>query len=131
MHPTRLPLGGGWRGVCTAGEVLHTPSDFQLREQCNLGYAASCTHLPRERSCDAVRFGVRSDRDSRIVITYVYEADHRPAGHGVLEYNCGPKTWVSSHSDVRVQKMAECFMENYLDKNPRNRLVAIAPSAAN
>jgi hypothetical protein len=29
-------------------------------------------------------------------------------------------TWIVRHSDARVQKMAECFLESYLRKKRKN-----------
>jgi hypothetical protein len=118
LHPARLPLGGGWYGVCTAGgdpELI--PTDYEIREFCNLGYAAKCPHLPAERSCDAVRFQVAQDCEQRIVIRYVCEFDHRPREHGTLEYDTVAARWIFSHSDARIQKMAECHLESYLSKS--------------
>ena len=43
LHPFRLPLGGGWKGYCTApGREGEVPSPEQLHHACNLGYARSC-----------------------------------------------------------------------------------------
>ena len=55
LHPSRLPLGAGWRGECCApGQQGTEPSNEELRELCNLGYATGCLRLPRERNFDAV-----------------------------------------------------------------------------
>lgn len=117
LHPARLPLGAGWQGICTAHpdrEVV--PSDFQLQAFCNLGYAKQCPHLPVERTSDAVRFCVSQDCEGRIVISYVCESGHAPAGHGTLEYDALALRWVRIHSDARIQKMAECHLEMYLSR---------------
>jgi hypothetical protein len=114
MHPSRLPLGAGWRGHCSApGHEGAMPSDEEIREQCNLGYAR-CPRLPQERSCDAVRFSVARDRGERIVFCYVCERGHLPATHGMLEYDLAIRQWRSSHPDARIQKMAECYLQSYL-----------------
>jgi hypothetical protein len=56
-HPARLPLGGGWMGLCRApGHEPCEPSPRDLQELCNLGYATRCSRLPKERAADAVRF---------------------------------------------------------------------------
>lgn len=52
---------------------------------------------------------------------YVCESGHRPGEHGRLEYDLEKQIWVLAHADARVQKMAECYLENYLTK--RNRSV--------
>jgi len=145
-HPARLPLGGEWSGCCTApGYEGEIPARAALEEFCNLGYAAKCGRLPRDRAWDAVRFGVTSgaptksgqasvsndgkDNDldgtrhltnrltNRIVqLRYVCERDHQPVEDGRLEFDAGAARWVQRHADDRVQKMAECFMESHLAK---------------
>src|SRR5271166_4357083 len=93
LHASRLPLGCGWSGHCTApGHEGETPSRKELREFCNLGYAEECGRLPREREWDSVRFSARthcgdakSATGGRIQVRYVCERGHRPAEHGVLE----------------------------------------------
>jgi hypothetical protein len=131
-HPARLPLGGGWRGECTAsGHEGEIPSQQVLEAYCNLGYAHDCAWAPRERAWDAVRFAPCAARDregetkrsadgniaSHIVeLRYVCERDHRPVEHGILGYDLTRTTWLRPHSDARVQKMAECFLESYLKK---------------
>jgi hypothetical protein len=131
LHPSRLPLGSGWSGHCSApGHEGALPTDEELRELCNLGYATSCPRLPRERTCDAVRLSVARDCGSQLVLWFVCEAGHRPAGHGTLEYDVSLAQWVSSHPDTRIQKMAECYLESYLLR--RNQPAATGvPSSAN
>ena|SRR2546427_10781502 len=130
-HPSRLPLGGGWSGHCYApGHEGVVPTDEELRELCNLGYAASCPRLPLQRSCDAVRFSVACDCGSQLLVWFVCETGHCPAEHGTLEYNPSVKQWISRHSDPRIQKMAECYLESYLLR--RNQPAAAGvPSSAN
>ena len=131
-HPARLPLGCGWSGHCTApGHEDTVPSQDVLEGFCNLGYAGSCSWAPTERRWDAVRFAVvtpvknpkqvngRSEvhAQSRILrLTYVYELANLPAGQGQLEFDLSTMTWLSRHEDSRIQKMAECFVESYLNK---------------
>ncbi len=115
LHPSRLPLGGGWSGHCSApGHEGTQPSENELQEFCNLGYASKCSRLPAERDCDAVRFSVARDHGSRLLLWFVCEAGHRPTTHGTLEYDVSGMRWISSHPDLRVQKMLECFVESYL-----------------
>jgi len=131
IHPLRLPLGSGWDGYCSApGHEGVRPTDEELRELCNLGYAASCSRLPRERACDAVRFSVARDRGSQLLLWFVCEAGHRPAGHGTLEYDVSFGQWTSRHSDPRIQKMAECYLESYLLRRIQP-VAADLPSSAN
>jgi len=115
-HPARLPLGTSWRGICSVAGHEQSVLDHKELEVCNLGYAKSCFRLPKERACDAVRFVVVSDSTEMISLQFVLETDHLPAAHGVLEYDKRLRTWISSHSDNRIQKMAECFLQSYLDR---------------
>ena len=131
-HPARLPLGCGWSGHCTApGHEQEIPSDHVLEANCNLGYAGACSWAPAERRWDAVRFAISSPArnpgkagansaesvPARIVhLTYVCERANRPAGHGELSFDLSAATWLRRHEDDRIQKMAECFLESYLNK---------------
>lgn len=124
IHPARLPLGTGWNGHCSApGHEGVAPTSDELRELCNLGYAHACPRLPEHRAYDAVRFSVSRDRGVQLDLCYVCESGHRPASSGTLEYDLSLKQWTSSHSDPRIQKMAECYLQSYL-------LRRIQPAAA-
>jgi len=112
-HPSRLPLGAGWSGSCCASGQSIAPSDTQLREFCNLGYAAACPHLPSTREWDAVRFSVASAGCEQVTFCYVCELGHAPVEHGNLAFDLKLETWVNSHSDSRVQRLAECYLETY------------------
>jgi len=115
MHPARLPLGGGWRGYCSApGHEGSEPTPEEVRELCNLGYAARCPRLPKEREADAVRFSISRDRGDQLMVCFAQEFCHRPAGHGTLEYDLARAKWVSSHPDPCLQKMADCYLQSYL-----------------
>jgi hypothetical protein len=129
LHPSRLPLGGGWHGHCSApGHEGAQPTDEELREFCNLGYAAGCARLPQERDCDAVRFSVARDRGSQLLLWFVCESAHRPAGHGTLEYDALLGQWLSSHPDPRIQKMAECYLQFYLLRRTQPALAGVTSS---
>lgn len=115
-HPSRLPLGAVWRGLCEApGHEHSTPNDQEL-QRCNLGYATCCPRLPKKRTSDAVRFGVVRDSKERISIQFVFESDHQPAGHGCLEYDPVVKHWISPHPEPRTQKLAETFLQSYFER---------------
>jgi hypothetical protein len=131
-HPSRLPLGCGWKGHCTApGHEQQIPAQGVLEAFCNLGYAANCNWAPPGRGADSVRFAVNaplgqdavrnsattSDQAARTLrLTYVCERDHRPTDHGELEFDVSTNSWLSLHPDARIQKMAGCFLESYLKK---------------
>jgi hypothetical protein len=135
-HAGRLPLGCGWSGHCTApGHEKSVPSQEELRDFCNLGYAEGCRRLPRERVWDSVRFGARSvagDGENccpaHIEIRYVCERDHRPVEHGTLRFDAISANWELGHPDNRVQRMAECFLANYLEKKKKYREDQVAAS---
>jgi hypothetical protein len=131
LHVSRLPLACGWHGTCTApGHEGELPTAEELRDFCNLGYAESCPRLPRDRAWDAVRFSIVSPRladamndTTRLTsvnLRYVCERAHRPAEHGTLEFDPGRSFWVRPHADCRVQRMAECFLAEYLSKKKPN-----------
>ncbi len=135
-HPHRLPLGCGWKGQCTApGHEGEVPSGEELREFCNLGYAHGCARFPHDRTWDSVRFGARilgkngdgaadsngsenTFASGRIQIRYICEHDHRPAAQGTLVFDAQSKC-DQAHPDPRLQRMAECFLQSYLDKMKR------------
>jgi hypothetical protein len=109
-----------------------------LESFCNLGYADGCGWVPRERAWDAVRFAISSPPEagkgrvsgkvgvvpsSLIRVRYVCESNHRPVEHGALEFDLTHATWVQHHSDARVQKMAECFLDSYMRKRPEQQVV--------
>lgn len=115
-HPSRLPLGSSWRGTCSvSGHEDATLSTLEL-ESCNLGYASSCVRIPRQRLCDAVRFGVVEDSGQAIKVLFALETEHRPSGNGILQYDLNSGIWTTSHPDDRIQKKAECFLQAYLER---------------
>ncbi|MGB7848928.1 MAG: hypothetical protein WBL63_25165 [Candidatus Acidiferrum sp.] len=123
-HPSRLPLGCGWRGHCTApGHENETPAPDILEAFCNLGYAGGCSWAPQDRAWDAVRFAVvaPTEVDDRresagIRVIYVCERNHRPVERGELEFDPQRSQWLRCHDDARLQKMADCFLGSFLQK---------------
>lgn len=134
LHAKRLPLGCGWSGQCTApGHEGETPSQEELQEFCNLGYAERCGRLPRERVWDSVRFTARTvsgenGTGGRIQLRYVCERGHRPAEHGMLQFDPAQARWEPSHRDSRVQRMAECFLESYVENRNIREVMRVAAS---
>jgi len=128
-HSPRLPLGGGWRGSCRApGYEGSLPTSNELKEFCNLGYAADCPRLPEQRVWDAIRFYVLSFRGSQILLRYVGELGHRPVGSGVLEYNYFERRWTVTHPQAQVQRMAECYLQSYLEEEAKTKVSPFAAS---
>ena len=63
-----------------------------------------------------MRFSVARDQGSRLQVWFVCETGHRPARHGNLEYDVDRQQWISSHADLRIQKMVECYVQSYLKR---------------
>ena len=125
FHPSRLPLGAGWKGVCCAPGFDGTePGEYELREHCNLGYAVKCSRLPQARAADAVRFSIVRHSGDRLTICYVCEAAHHPVEHGNLEYDQSRAFWPVRHPDDRLQKMAQCYVEVYLQRRIQSAAAA-------
>jgi hypothetical protein len=117
--PTRLPLGAGFTGTCRAGLSEETPSEVELREFCNIGYAGGCCRMPADRYSDGLRFAIARDEESRIVLHYVSERFHEPVEYGRLEYDCQAQRWLAPMRDPCLQRQAECYVSVYLEKRPR------------
>ncbi len=116
-HPARLPLGAAWRGVCGApGGDLVQLCTSEL-ETCNLGYAQACPRLPEQRTADAVRFVVSKQCPDRFHVQYVLESKHLPVAHGILEYDRSAAVWSVSHHDPRIQRLADCFLQSYVERS--------------
>jgi hypothetical protein len=138
LHTSRLPLGCGWSGHCTApGHEGEVPSPEELQDFCNLGYAQGCVRLPSQRAWDSIRFGARILVDGakggsvrRIQVRYICERNHRPAGHGFLQFDAHDDDARCSkpHPDARLQRMAECFLASYLE-GKRNQEVTQAAAS--
>lgn len=133
LHPSRLPLGRGWKGNCTApGHDGETPSAEELHDFCNLGYAQDCPRLPSERLWDSVRFGLcgvvaaENAGSRRIQVRYVCERGHLPADSGFLEFDPSQACWTKRHPDARVQRMAECFVEAHRERKCHREAEAAA-----
>jgi hypothetical protein len=141
-HPARLPLGAGWSGCCTApGYEGEIPEQSVLEKFCNLGYS-TCDHRPLDREAtawDAIRFSARliqkkSSADTTFTtsiandpilqIRYVCERDHRPAGQGLINFDARSLACHEPHSNPRIQKMAECFLESYLSSRHKKEETA-------
>ena len=113
LHPSRLPLGAGWRGDCGASAQPVTPDDAAIRDFCNLGNATACPHLPAQRDWDAIRFSVARASAGQITLHYVCESAQAPSGHGKLSFDLVRQRWLNPHSDPRVQRLADCYLETY------------------
>ena len=114
-HPQRLPLGAAWRGSCHApGQTGASPSEDELKNGCNLGYARSCNRLPEEREADAVRFAIVRERTGEIEVCYVYERNYLPGHHGSLQFRMMDGIWTAPDPESQLAHMAQCFLQSYL-----------------
>ena len=114
--PQRLPLGAGFHGACTAAEVRTVPSDDELRDFCNVGYAGRCHKLPAGRRADAIRFSVASETDDLMIVRYVCERDHAPVEHGELEFESRGGQFRQAPADTVLLRQAECYVAGYMER---------------
>jgi hypothetical protein len=105
------------------------PSDTELRDFCNVGYARQCSKLPADRRADAVRFSVASqagdneasdidasDNEDLIIVRYVCERDHAPVDHGELRYQPSSGQFHGGPEDAVLRRQAECYVAAYLER---------------
>ena len=122
LRPPRAPLGELFDGTCSAGGSETRPAGECVRELCNFGYARGrCDRFPSSTEADAVRFSIASDRDGRVELTYLIEAEHRPAEHGVLYYAAGE---VEGTESMALGAQARAFVGSY-----RRRLLVRAATS--
>jgi hypothetical protein len=62
---------------------------------------------------------VATDTIERVVLNFVYDRDHHPVAHGQLEYDCAQKRWLSTMSDICLERQAECYLAVYLERRQR------------
>ena len=130
-HPSRLPLGAGWRGDCCAAQHAFSPSEDQVREFCNLGYATACPHLPLERDWDAVRFAVARANEEQVILSYSCERGHAPVEHGTMTFDLSRGQWIHGHDDDRVRRLAAAFLESYRSRGKsevRSQIEEVKPA---
>lgn len=120
--PARLPLGAGFNGTCRASCQEISPTETELRDYCNIGYARGCSHMPETRLLDGARFAIARDEESRIILHYVNERDHEPVEYGRLEYDCIARSWPVPLHDDCLQRQAECYLAAYLERRPRKSI---------
>jgi hypothetical protein len=115
-HLPRLPLGAAYSGACCAhpGDP-HTPGETRLREFCNCGYARGrCERFPAsEETADAVRFSVASDAENCLRVVFIFEKDHAPASHGLLEFALAAGSFAPSPGEP-LAAQARAFVKSYL-----------------
>lgn len=60
-----------------------------------------------------MRFSVASAGREQVTFCYVCELGHAPVESGKLSFDLRRETWVNVHLDVRVQRLADCYLETY------------------
>jgi len=113
LHPSRLPLGAGWSGACSASGEEIPAEEGHLHEFCNLGYASGCPHLPETRDWDAVRFCVAGSGEGEITLQYACERSHAPVAHGTLTYQLKTESWRDADVDARIHRLAASYLHAY------------------
>jgi len=63
-----------------------------------------------------MRFAVVNESQDSVSLKFVLEKAYLPTSYGILSYDRHAKSWTSSHTDLSVQKKAECFLQSYLDR---------------
>lgn len=117
--PARLPLGAGFCGICKASREDFVPSDHELRDFCNLGYAGQCAKVPADRRADCVRFSIAQDQGTCILLHFVLERDHAPVEWGTLAFDVVAQRWSSSRANGLLQRQAESYLIAYMERKPR------------
>jgi hypothetical protein len=118
-HRRRLPLGDGFMGKCRSPHCMgRTPGDDELKDCCNLGYATTCPHLPKERQADAVHFSATGE--GIVKVSYVTVRGQAPGEHGTLEFDLLTRKWLAEHADANIQRMAECYVDAWLARRGRS-----------
>jgi hypothetical protein len=119
LHPRRLPLGGGFAGYCAAPEHEgELPKQDELRDFCNMGYAARCPRLPQDRRSDSNRFRV-TQVGAQITISFCSERAHAPVEQATLTFDPAVSRWTQTHADSCVQRQAECALEAWRAQSAR------------
>ena len=128
LHPSRLPLGGGWDGfVRRLATKACSPPMKNFTSTAISGMPQNVPVCPVEREWDAVRFSVARDHGSKLLLWFVCENAHRPAKHGTSEYDVAQGVDQFA-SDPRIQKMMECYVQSYLQRKTQPAIADSIPT---
>jgi hypothetical protein len=94
-----------------------------------LGNATACSQLPLGRDWDAVRFSVAGTGPEQITLWYVCEKAYAPVEHGKITFDYAEQRWLNPHPDLRVQRLAACYLESYRSRQNEWRSVGEGVSA--
>lgn len=75
--------------------------------------------MPGARKADSLRFAVSRDEGMKISLSYVFDREHAPAGHGQITYDLAAQAWIATLADESAQRQAECYLQIYLERRPR------------
>jgi hypothetical protein len=119
QHRSRLPLGDGYEGHCSApGHEDAKPTDEELKSACNLGNSC-CSRLPADRALDSVRFHVAEDAGSALKIQFCTERDHRPKEYGLLQFDAVSCTFIAPTAQASILRLAQAFVQSHVERHPR------------
>ena len=103
----RAPLRGIFEGQCERGGI----GDATL---CNFGYARGvCQAFPADAPADAIRFSVIGTAEGIVRLAWIFEKDHAPIEHGILEYSQSSGDFVQAVNGV-FSAQARIFLADYL-----------------
>jgi acyl-CoA hydrolase len=131
LHPSRLPLGGGWQGHCSApGHEQTQPEESEVREFCNLGYAKNCGRLPHDRQFDAVRFCVTSDHDQHLLIAFtgrICSSSSRIQAAGIRRVKNAMADFTSRSANPKTSRLLYPVLSATPNKNLMTQTLAPRP----
>ena len=63
-----------------------------------------------------MRFVLGEEANGVLHVRFACELDYLPASHGELLYEKVSGSWLLMHDDVRIQRMAECYVQAQLER---------------
>ena len=85
--------------------------------------------MPEDRYADCVRFALSKDEGTKIVLQYVYEREHEPIRHGVVEYDCVAHAWTVFSLDDVVRAAAGGVLSGGISGKTASRTRFLPPAS--
>ena len=79
-----------------------------------VGTGAFMKDRDRARELARTMVALGEEHDALEHIRYACEKNHQPVAHGELAYDTAGHRWREPHFDVRVKRMAECYLQAQL-----------------